>query len=187
MKKNYNLRHIILSGIFIALGVLLPLVLHFIPNVGPLLLPMHLPAMVAAFFLPPGYAVAIGFITPLLSSAITGMPLMAPLPIAIIMAFEIGFYALVISLFRKLVFKARKNFFAPLIAVLPAMIIGRIIAGLAMFVATKIFLPSGPNPVAYVWGAIITGLVGIIAQLVLIPPLYRILIRVLPGWKDTQD
>jgi len=185
MKKNYSLRHIILSGVFIAIGILLPLLLHFIPNGGKIFLPMHLPAMAAAFFLPPGYAFAIGVLTPLLSSLITGMPAMAPIPIAIIMAFEIASYALVISLLRKIVYKNRKSFFAPLIAVIPAMVVGRIAAGLILFVIVKFFQIPGPNPITFVWGTIITGVPGVLIQMALIPMLYRILVKSLPGWKDS--
>ena len=182
MKKNKPIRNLILSGIFIALSVLLPIVFHAIPKGGNMFLPMHLPVMVAAFFLPPVYACAVGIISPLLSSFITGMPPMAPIPVAIIMTFELFAYALVISLLRKIVYKYRKNLLSPLIALIPAMVLGRVVAGLVMFLLVTLFGVNGPAPVAYVWGAVVTGVPGIIVQLIIIPLLYRILIRTAPGW-----
>lgn len=179
--KNKPVKNLILSGIFIALGVILPIVFHAIPNGGSVFLPMHIPVMVAAFFLPPVYACAVGLITPLLSSFLTGMPPMAPVPVAIVMAFELFTYALVISLLRKVVDKYKKNPLSPFIALIPAMILGRVVAGLVMFVLVTVFGINGPKPVAYIWGAIVTGLPGIIIQLVLIPLLYGILARTTPA------
>jgi len=186
MKKENQLRHLILSGIFIAIGILIPLIVHSLGSgtAGQMLLPMHIGVMVAAFFLPPVYAVAVGALTPILSSLLTGMPPMAPLPIAAIMAFELAAYALVISLFRKLVYRQRKNYFAPYLALVPAMIIGRIVAGLALFAILAIFGLKGPSPVTYVIGGVTAGLIGIAIQLALIPLLYRALVNALPGWKS---
>ena len=186
MKKEYQLRHLILSGVFIAIGILLPLIVHSLGSnaAGQMLLPMHIGVMVAAFFLPPIYAVAVGALTPVLSALITGMPPMAPLPIAAIMAFELAAYALVISLLRKMVYRKRKNYFAPYLALVPAMIIGRIVAGLALFAILTIFGLKGPSPVTYVTGAVTAGLIGIAVQLAFIPLLYRALVNALPGWKS---
>jgi len=180
--KNKSIKNLVLSGIFIALGIVLPIVFHAIPNAGSVFLPMHIPVMVAAFFLPPAYACAVGGITPLLSSFLTGMPPMAPMPVAVIMMFELFTYALIISLLRKVVYKNKKNVLAPWIALIPAMIIGRIVAGLIMFVLVTLFGINGPQPVAYVWGAIVTGIPGIIIQLILIPLLYGVLVRTMPRW-----
>ncbi len=184
MKKQKPVYNLILSGIFIALGIVLPIVFHAIPNGGSVFLPMHLPVLIAAFFLPPAYACAVGALTPLLSSFITGMPPMAPIPIAVIMAFELLTYALVVSLLRKIVYKYRNNLLSPLIALVPAMIIGRVVAGLVMFLLVTVFGVKGPAPVTYVWGAIVTGIPGIAIQIVLIPLLYRILVRSMPGWRE---
>lgn len=186
MKKEYSLRHLVLSGVSIAIGIIIPLLVHAIAadTAGRMLLPMHLGVMVAAFFLPPLYAAAVGALTPILSWLITGMPVMAPLPIAAVMAFELAAYALVISLFRKIVYRRRKNYFAPYIALVPAMIFGRIVAGLALYALMMVFSIKGPSPVTYVTGAVTAGLVGIAIQLVLVPLLYRALVNALPGWKS---
>ena len=186
MKKEYNLRHLILSAVFIAIGIIIPLIVHSIAadTAGKMLLPMHLGVMVAAFFLPPLYALAVGAVTPILSWLITGMPAMAPLPIAAVMAFELAGYALVISLLRKVVYKRRKSFFSPYIALIPAMVAGRIIAGLALYVLMTLFAIKGPSPYVYVTGVVVAGLVGIAVQLVIIPLLYRALVNALPGWKS---
>ena len=187
MKNKYSLRHIILSGVFIAIGIIIPMVVHALASSGggQMLLPMHIGVMVAAFFLPPLFAMTVGAITPILSWLLTGMPAMAPMPIAAIMAFELAAYALVISLLRKVVYKNRKNYFAPYIALVPAMIIGRVIAGLAFFLLIKLFnVQTGLTAFAYVSGAVTAGLIGIAIQLALIPLLYRALVNALPGWKS---
>ncbi len=187
MKKEYNLRHLILSGVFIAIGIIIPMIVHAISaNVGgKMLLPMHIGVMIAAFFLPPVFAVAVGAITPILSWLITGMPAMTPMPVALIMMFELAAYALVISLLRKVVYKNRGNYFAPYIALVPAMVAGRIIAGFAFYLLVLLFkVETGLSPVAYVWGAVTAGLIGIAVQLVFIPLLYRALVNALPGWKS---
>lgn len=183
---NYKIRHIIISAIFIAIGIYLPILFHSIPNGGKIFLPMHLPAMVAAFFLPCTYAFAIGFFTPILSSILTGMPALAPVPMPLILAIEIGTYALVISSLRKIVFR-NKSYFSPLIAVIPALIIGRIITMIITFMLSRFLGFKMITPMMFVWTAMVTGAIGIIIQIVAIPPIYRLLVRVLPGWNGQEN
>ena len=185
MNRKYNIRHLILASIFIAIGICLPMMFHSIPKGGNIFLPMHLPAMVVAFFLPCSFAFAVGFLTPILSSLMTGMPMIAPVPIALILACEIGTYAFVIAALRKIMFK-RQNYFAPLLAVLPALIIGRAISAGLVFLLSRFFGFDMLNPMAFVWGATVTGVLGIISQVVLIPPLYHLVIRTIPGWNGQE-
>ena len=180
---NYRTRHLVLSGIFIALGILLPFILHSIPNGGKIFLPMHLPVLALSFFVSWPWALAVGALTPLLSSLLTGMPPMTPFPMAIIMSFELATYGLIISLLRKKAVK-RERWYSPLLALAPALVLGRVVAGIVLWGAVSAFGVKGPAPWVFVSGGIITGLPGIIVQIILVPLLYHVLVRNLPGWRE---
>lgn len=166
-------KDLVLSALFIALGVIIPQIFHFI-GAGPVFLPMHIPVLLCGFFLSWRYALGVGIITPSLSSLITGMPVFFPmLPIMVV---ELGLYALCISLFYR---KLKLNVF---IALISAMIIGRIGAGIVVWsLAIGAFKlpPIFNQPVAYVFGAVVTGLPGILIQLILIPVSVLFLTRIL--------
>jgi len=80
-------RHITLTAMFLALGLLLPILFHGI-GLGAIFLPMFWPVALGAFFLPLPYAVALGLLTPFLSSLLTGMPPLSP-PIVYLMMAEL--------------------------------------------------------------------------------------------------
>jgi predicted membrane protein len=160
--NSSNTRNMILSGFFIAIGLLLPAIFHLFGGAGKIFLPMHIPVLIAGFFLPPFYAAAVGLITPLLSSALTGMPVFYP--ILPIMMGELMVYGLVISLLSQ---NRLKNIWGRLIA---GMIAGRVVAGLIVFVLA-IGFGLKMNPMIYMQGALITGLPGLVIQFLLIPSL----------------
>ena len=93
--KTSNTRNMILSGFFMAIGLLLPSIFHLIGGAGPIFLPMHIPVLIAGFFLPPFYAAFVGLLTPVLSSLLTGMPVLYP--ILPIMMGELMVYGLIVS------------------------------------------------------------------------------------------
>ena len=95
-----KVKYLTLSALFIALGIVMPFITGQIPQFGNMLLPMHLPILIAGFMLPWQYATLIGFIVPLLRSALFSMPPMFPSAFA--MAFELATYALVISIVYRL-------------------------------------------------------------------------------------
>lgn len=162
-------RDLVLSGMFIALGVLFPMVFHFFgQTAGQVFLPMHIPVLLAGFFVMPGYAAIVGFVTPLLSSVLTGMP---PLyPMAALMAVELCVYALAASLtYRWLSQKGWKKIAAVLVSLIIAMAAGRIAAGLGVWALVGLLGAQMASPVAYISGGIVTGLPGIAIQIVLIP------------------
>ncbi len=157
-----NTRNMILSGFFIAIGLLLPAIFHLFGGAGQIFLPMHIPVLIAAFFLPPFYAAIVGLMTPLLSSALTGMPVLYP--ILPIMMGELMIYGLTISLLSQ---NRMKNILGRLIT---GMIAGRIVAGLIVFVLA-IGFGLKINPMIYMQGALVTGLPGLVIQLLMIPSL----------------
>ena len=91
--KTYKL---VLAALFLALCLVLPIVTGGIPAIGNMLLPMHIPVLLCGLVCGWQYGLVIGFVAPLLRSALFGMP---PLyPIALAMAFELAAYGLVIGL-----------------------------------------------------------------------------------------
>ena len=149
------------TALFLALAVVLPVGLHPFGIGGRVFLPMHFAPLLAGFLVGPYSGLTVGLMAPLLSHLTTGMPPTYAVPL---MSLELPLYGLVAGLaYRKL----RLNIYIALIA---AMIIGRVMFGLGLFVlgmfmelpytATVFFSSAGP---------ILSGLPGIITQLVVIP------------------
>ena len=148
----------VFAGLFVALGVLLPVAFHALGPVARILSPMHIPVFMGGLILGPVYGLIVGVVTPVSSSFLTGMPpLMPMLPM---MVAELGVYGFVSGLLSR-----RVN---PWLAMLGAIICGR-----AMMVAVLLLfgemLQIKAEPVAYVWSGIVAGATGIGLQLLLIP------------------
>lgn len=161
--KN-NIKNLTLTAMFLAVGMVLPLFTGQIPQIGNMLLPMHLPAFLCALICGWGYGLPMAFILPLLRSAIFGMPPIYPTALA--MAFELAVYALVAGLLYK---KSRWQCVRALYrCLLAAMIAGRIVWG----VVQMLLLGMEGNAFtfqAFMGGALFNAVPGIILQLVLIP------------------
>jgi len=160
--KN-DLKKLVLAGLFLALGLLLPFVTGQIQTFGKALLPMHLPVLIAGFVLGAPYGLAIGFITPVLRSALFAMPPMYP--VAITMSFELAAYGLFTGLFFKKLPRRDWSIYASLLL---AMVLGRVVWG------TVRWILLGLAGVPFTWQffiteAFVTAVPGIILQIVLIP------------------
>lgn len=91
-----NLKNLTLAALFLALGLVLPFFTGQIPQIGSMLLPMHIPVFLCGLICGWQYGAAVGFIVPLMRSVLFGMP---PLfPTATAMAFELLTYGLVVGL-----------------------------------------------------------------------------------------
>lgn len=161
MKKQT--RNLALSGLFLTLCLLLPFLTGQIPEIGNMLLPMHIPVLLCGFICGWPFGLAVGFIAPLLRSLIFTMPPM--FPVAAAMAFELAVYGLVSGLMYKLLPKKIPLIFVTLIA---AMIAGRIVWGAVSW------LFYGLGGAAFTWeifasAAVLKALPGIALQIVLIP------------------
>lgn len=91
-------KKLVSSALCIAIGVLLPMAFHVIPNGGSVFLPMHIPVLICGLFCGAPYGLACGIITPFLSSMTTGMP---PAMILPQMMIELAVYGLVTGLCEK--------------------------------------------------------------------------------------
>jgi hypothetical protein len=160
LRDTNNTRKVTLTAVFVALGILIPFVTsHAFGILGTVLLPMHLPILLCGFICGMRYGLIAGVVTPCLSSLITGMP--APYPMLPIMLVELTLYGFSSGLLFK-------RFKLPLFFALPvSMLIGR--AGYAVMFYILLALNPAMKALS-VWAAVTTGLVGIVVQLVIIPP-----------------
>ena len=158
--KNQNTKKLAYAALFLALCLVLPMLTGQIPQIGSMLLPMHIPVLLCGLV----YGAAVGFVAPLLRSVLFGMPPMYP--VAIAMAFELLTYGLVIGLvYRRMAQKGAAGVYA---ALLTAMAAGRLVWG----VAEVVLLGLGGKAFtaqAFLAGALLNAVPGIIVQLVLIP------------------
>lgn len=163
MSSDKKILKMVLGAMFLALALVLPFLTGQIPQIGSALCPMHIPVLLCGFFCGPAYGAVVGFITPLLRFALFGMPPILPNGIA--MSFELLGYGLVSGLMYKLL--PKKNIYV-YVSLIGAMIVGRIVWG-----AAKVTL-YGLGEYEFGWeafmsGAFLTAIPGIIVQLVLIP------------------
>lgn len=153
-------KQLVLSALFLAIGLVLPFITGQVPYFGNMLCPMHFPVIIAGIYLGGVYGGIVGFILPLLRYVLFSMPPIFPAGIA--MAFELATYAIAISL----VYKKTNNVYISLIS---SMVIGRIVWGIVMYAITQISFT------AFITSAFINAIPGIILQLILIPLILKLL------------
>ena len=162
--KNERTKKLAYAALFLALCLVLPLLTGQIPQVGSMLLPMHIPVLLCGLVCGWQYGAAVGFVAPLLRSLLFTMPKLYP--VAIAMAFELLAYGLVIGLvYRRLAKKGMVGVYAALVT---AMVAGRLVWG----VAEVVLLGLNGNAFtaqAFLAGALLNAVPGIIVQLILIP------------------
>lgn len=158
----------VLAALFLALAYLMPFLTGQIPEIGSMLCPMHLPVLICGFICGPVWGAVVGFIAPLFRSLLTGgfPPLF---PTAVCMAFELAAYGAVAGVMHKLLPRKRAFIYCSL---LTAMIAGRIVWGIAMFLCLG---TDGFTFTAFLAGAITGAIPGIIAQIVLVPAIVMLL------------
>ncbi|NLY71645.1 MAG: ECF transporter S component [Clostridiales bacterium] len=155
-------KQLVLSALFLALGLLLPFLTGQIPSLGNKLLPMHIPILLCGFICGKRYGLIVGFITPLLRSFLLTTP---PPFIAVTMAFELATYGFVAGLIYNLLPKNKIYIYVSLII---SMLVGRIVWGIASAI---VFGSIGMefNWELFVAGGFINAIPGIIIQIILIP------------------
>lgn len=167
--KSTKTYKIVWSGVFIALGIVLPFLTGQIQSIGNKLLPMHLPILICGFVCGAPYGLTAGLIVPLLRSILFGMPPM--FPTAVSMALELAVYGFVTGLLYK---KLPKNNAMIYVALIGAMLIGRVAAG-AVNVVLYGVQGSGYSMQMFMAGMFMNAVPGIILQLVLIPVIIMML------------
>lgn len=162
--QNKKIKNLALAAMFVAVGMVLPFFTGQIPQVGKMLLPMHIPVLLCGFICGWKYGLAVGLILPLLRSVLFTMP---PLyPVAIAMACELAAYGFIAGfLYQRSRWQCTLALYRCLLV---AMLGGRIAWG----VAQVLLLGLGSTPFtwqAFMAGAVFNAIPGIALQLVLIP------------------
>lgn len=160
---SVHVRKLTYAALYLAIAMILPFVTGQIPEIGAMLCPMHIPALLCGFMCGWPWGLAVGFLAPLVRSVAFGMP--ALFPGAVAMAFELAVYGGVSGLLYRLSSKKIGMIYTIL---LTAMVAGRVVWG-----AVQYFLAGLSNSTfpweAFLAGAVINALPGIILQLILIP------------------
>ena len=169
MKRKNELLKMSLAALFLALAYVMPFLTGQIPEIGSMLCPMHLPVLLCGFICGWPWGLVVGLIAPIFRSLTLGMP---PIyPTAVCMAFELAAYGAIAGVLHKLLPKKKPFIYCSLIT---AMIVGRLVWGVAMYVCMGIRGGSFTLS-AFLSGAIVNAVPGIIVQIVLIPILVMLL------------
>ena len=170
VKSNDQIRKLTFSAVFLALGLILPFFTGQIPQVGSMLLPMHLPVFLCGMVCGGGWGGIVGFILPLLRYALFGMPPIFPKGIS--MAFELAVYGLVSGfLYRH---AKRYTYGAIYRSLILAMLAGRIVWGL-VFSALCGITEQAFTLKMFFMAAFVQAIPGIIIQLLVVPVLVKTL------------
>ncbi len=166
-KKDASLRVMKLtySALYLAIALVLPFLTGQIPQIGSMLCPMHIPALLCGFVCGWPWGLAVGFISPLLRSVLFGMPTM--FPTAVSMAFELAAYGAVSGLLYRALPKKPWGIY---VSLLGAMVVGRLVWGTARYLLAGL-AHSSFTPALFWAGAVTTAIPGIILHIILIPVL----------------
>lgn len=156
-----NIRNLVMCALCIALGLVLPLAFHAVPNAGQIFLPMHIPVLLCGLICGPLFGLICGALTPLLSSVMTGMPGAAILPG---MMCELATYGLVGGVLALLPIKPRAA--SIYVSLVGAMLCGRLVSGA---LNALIFRAGEYSLTMWVSASFVTALPGIVIQLIAIP------------------
>ncbi len=164
MVKKKNILNMTMAAMFMAVGIVLPFFTGQIPQIGKMLLPMHIPVLLCGLICGWRYGLAVGFVMPFLRYSMFGMPVLFPTGIA--MAFELATYGMASGLFySRSCWQCVISLYRSIIA---AMLAGRIVWAFVQMV----LLGTGEGGFTlqmFIAGAFINAVPGIILQLVLIP------------------
>ena len=169
--SSLQVRKLTYAALYLAIALVLPFVTGQIPEIGAMLCPMHIPALLCGFMCGWPWGAVVGFIAPLLRSVVFGMPVLFPTAVA--MAFELAVYGTLAGLLYRLL--PRKKWTVYVVLIL-SMIGGRIVWGIVSLIL------AGLSGNSFTWSLFIAGAVtnaipGIIMHLVLIPLLVILMER----------
>lgn len=169
MERHQKILKMILAGLFLALAYVMPFLTGQIPSVGNMLCPMHIPVILCGFICGWQYRLLIGVMAPLLRSLTLGMPPIFPTAVA--MAFELATYGAISGILYQVLPKKKPFIY---VALLIAMIVGRLVWGLVTFICMSV---SGNEYTfaLFIASAVTNAIPGIVVQIVLIPILVMVI------------
>lgn len=166
MQKTSPLYRMIVIAVLLALGMVLPFLTGQIPTIGQAISPLHIPAFIAGLTCGWGWGMALGLVLPILRSFMFGMPPLVA--VAIPMAFELAAYACICGVAYPLLRKRMKNLPAMLVALLLAMVAGRLMGGAAKAIVMGI-TGSGFTFSMFISSYFVTTAVGALIHLIVVP------------------
>jgi len=178
------------TAVLLALGVMLPIAFHAIPLGGRVLLPMHIPALIAGLLLGPAAGLVVGAGSPVLSLLLTGRP---PVPYMVPMLCELATYGVVAGLARHRIERAlagrgargavsqpataagtptSRSYLALILSLLLAMLAGRAVwVAVVLWLAPVIGITARTAAAAF--AALGAGWIGMALQLAIVPAIVR--------------
>lgn len=168
--RKVEIHRMTMSAMFLAVGLVLPFLTGQIPQIGSMMLPMHIPVLVCGMVCGSFYGGVIGFILPILRYFLFGMPPLFPTGLA--MAFELAAYGIISGrLYYSSKWKCYRSLYYSLIL---AMIGGRVVWGVVYAVLAGV---SGQSftIALFLAGAFFNAIPGIIVQLLFVPMLVKVL------------
>lgn len=158
-------RKALLTALMVSVAVILPQVCHLLggqlgygSKLGEMLLPMHLPVMLAGLLWGPWAGFACGMLSPIVSFALAGMPGAVLLPF---MTVELAVYGLSAGLLSK-------TNLPTLLQVVLTQVAGRVARAAVLAAAIYGFGFDG-LPISIVWTSITAGVAGIVIQWAVLP------------------
>ncbi len=162
--KRKEIEKLVLSGMFLAIGMVLPMLTMQIKEIGDTLLPMHLPVLLCGFICGWSYGGMVGFILPFFRSLIFEMPPIYPQ--AVWTSMELMTYGIVCGILYSVI--GKKKLWAVYCSLIISMIAGRIVWGITKAILLGV---SGKSFTftAFMIGGFADALPGVIIQLILVP------------------
>lgn len=164
-------RKLVAAAVCLALCLVLPFLTGQIQQIGNALCPMHIPVLLCGFVCGPWYALAVGFIAPLLRFVLFGMPPIFPIGVG--MCFELAAYGALTGVLYRALPKKTGHIYTSLLG---AMLGGRVVWGIVRAIISGVS-ESGFTWAAFLAGAFTNAIPGIILHIVLIPPIVMALRR----------
>lgn len=167
MTKKHTLK-LVLAAFFLALSYVMPFLTGQIPEIGAMLCPLHIPVILCGFICGWQWGLMVGLVAPLFRSLTLGMPPF--FPTALCMAFELAVYGGVSGIMKRILPLKKIYIYCSLLI---AMILGRLVWGVAMLV----FMGIQGNTFtfsAFLAGAVFNALPGIVLQIIIIPAIVMV-------------
>jgi len=159
-----HIKKLAISGLCLAIALVLPFLTGQIPQIGAMLSPMHIPVLLCGFVCGWPYGLAIGAVAPALRYLLFGMPPLFPTGLA--MTFELATYGMLAGMLYKALPKKPLSVY---ISLLGAMLGGRIVWGIVMWILSMVVSTVDFGFAAFLAGAFANAVPGIILHLFLIP------------------
>ena len=164
-------RKLTYSALYLAIAMVLPFITGQIPEIGAMLSPMHIPVLLCGFTCGWQWGMAVGLIAPILRSLLFAMPKMYPSAIA--MTFELATYGALAGILYK---RLPRKPWSVYVTLLAAMVGGRLVWGAARYILAGLDGSEFPFS-AFLAGAVLNAIPGIILHIILIPVLVLVLER----------